>query len=49
MITKDFEIIVPSEICLTPEQCYRVDTYLPVWVTAILAGCVYLLIKEVIR
>jgi hypothetical protein len=46
MITKDFEIIVRSEICLMPGQCYPVETYLPVWVTAIFAGMIYLIGKE---
>ena len=49
MITKDFEIIVKSEICLTPEQCYQVDTYLPAWVTILFAGMAFLIIKEVIK
>ncbi len=49
MITKDFEIIVKSEICLTPGQCYQVDTYLPVWITAIFAGMVFLIVKDVWR
>lgn len=49
MITENFEIIVKSEICLTPNQCYQVNTYLPFWVTAILAGSVFFIIKEVLR
>ena len=48
MITKDFEIIVKSEVCLTPDNCYPVDTYLPVWITAIFAGMIYLIAKDVL-
>jgi len=48
MMNKDFEIIVKSEICLAPDQCYVVDTYLPVWITAIFAGMVYLIAKEIL-
>lgn len=48
-ITRGLEIVVKSNVCITPTQCYAVDTYLPAWITAILAGCAYLLIKDILK
>ena len=36
-----------SQVCLTPSQCYPVDTYIPAWMLLILAGASVLLIKEI--
>ncbi len=40
------EIPIRSEICLTPNQCYPVNTFIPGYVTLILIGSVFLLIKN---
>lgn len=40
------EIPIKSEICLTPETCYDVRTFIPSWITLILIGSVFLIIKN---
>jgi hypothetical protein len=40
------QIPVKSEVCLTPETCYPVKTFIPSWITLILIGSVFLLVKN---
>lgn len=41
------EYKLKSQVCITPGQCYPVDTYIPTWMLIILAGATVLLIKEI--
>jgi len=45
-LLKPIEIPVKSEICLAPNQCYEVTTYIPGWITLILIGSVFTIIKN---
>lgn len=45
-ILNKLEIPVHSEFCLTPEQCYRVKTYLPSWLTLLCIAGAYVIIKN---
>lgn len=43
------EIPIKSEVCLTPNDCYPVNTTIPSWITLILIGTVFLLVQNLIR
>lgn len=40
-----YEIPVRSTICITPENCYPVQTYLPAWMTAAFIAAAILIIR----
>ena len=40
---------IKSEVCLTPGQCYPVNTEVPFWMLIILAGSTVLLINEIVK
>jgi len=49
IISKNFELVVKSEVCIAPNQCYQVKTLIPWYVTAILLGSTFLIVKEIIK
>lgn len=46
MFDENFNLKVKSKVCLTPNQCYDVETLIPWYVSLLLAGSAYLLIKD---
>lgn len=42
-------IKLKSIYCITPDNCVPIETELPLWLVAILAGATALLIKELIK
>ena len=36
-----------SEFCLTPNQCYKIKTDMPLWLILILTGSTIFLLKEI--
>lgn len=40
-------IKLKSEFCLLPNQCYPIETELPIWFVAILTGATIFLLKEI--
>ena len=49
MFDENFNLIVKSKVCITPTQCYEVDTLIPWYISLILAGSIYLLGKDLIK
>ena len=48
IITNKGELVVNSKVCLTPNQCYEVETLIPWYITLVLLGSVYLLSKDLL-
>ena len=46
MLTKNFELVIKSEVCVQPGMCYPVDTYLPAWITLLLATTAVFVLKD---
>ena len=42
-----YSVKLKSNVCLTPGQCYELETELPAWLIAILAGATIFLLKEI--
>lgn len=40
-------IKLKSSVCLSPGQCYNLETELPLWLVVLLAGSTIFLIKEI--
>lgn len=40
---------IKSEVCLTPGNCYPVNTELPLWIMLVLFGASAFLVKEIIN
>lgn len=49
VIDQNFNLVVKSKVCVTPTQCYEVETLIPWYVTAVLAGSVVMIIREIIK
>lgn len=48
IVNEKFELIVSSRVCVNPTNCFDVETRIPWYVTAILAGSIILILKEFI-
>lgn len=40
-------IKIKSNVCLSPENCYQIESEIPIWMLAILAGATIILLKEI--
>lgn len=43
------EYKLKSQVCLSPNMCYPVDTSIPVWMLLILLGSSVLLVREIVN
>lgn len=46
IVNEKFELVVSSRVCVNPNNCFEVETRIPWYVTAILAGSIILIAKE---
>lgn len=37
-----------SKVCISPNQCYDLETKIPIWMLILLAGSTLILLKEII-
>lgn len=49
MILDVLEIPIKSEVCITPNACYPVNTTIPGWITLILIGSMFLLVQNFVK
>lgn len=45
-MNSNLEILIRSEVCIDPTHCYPVNTYLPAWITLILATSAIFILKD---
>ena len=45
---ENYGLVVHSEFCLNPDQCYDIKTHIPWYITLILLGSTYLIVKNFI-
>lgn len=49
VVNEKFELVVSSRVCVNPANCFDVETRIPWYVTAVLAGSLILIMREFVK